>query len=193
MQANSAFIIVTSVMVDVDLDCEVHVPKCGCPENCRLCIDACPTHAINEQGHLNPKRCVLFNNMSPDLFLTENVRDLIGVRIHGCDACQLACPRNKYILNAPKEKDPLLEKIAVVFDLEKILSGDEEYFRKAVTPLISPYFKNQARHRRNAAIAMGNSGMTNYLPALQTASKHDSSIQVRKAARWAIKKLNSVK
>ncbi|MGI5882994.1 MAG: epoxyqueuosine reductase [Dethiobacteria bacterium] len=188
-----SFIILTSVIIDAEPNCQTHKPRRDCPEGCRLCIEACPTHALNEQGHLDPERCVLFNNIFPDILLNTEVRGLIGMRIHGCDTCQLVCPRNRHILNAPKVKDPLLEEIAEVFDLEKMLCGDEEYYRKAVTPLISPYFEDKERHRRNAAVAMGNSNMTNYLPALQAASKHDPSSLVRKAAEWAIGRLGSAK
>ena len=58
-----------------------------------MCIDACPTGAMAEDGALNPTRCVLYSNFRPGEFKDTAITDLIGMRVHGCDACQVACPR----------------------------------------------------------------------------------------------------
>ena len=56
-----------------------------------MCIDACPTGAMAEDGALKPTRCVLYGNFRPGEFKDTAITDLIGMRVHGCDACQVAC------------------------------------------------------------------------------------------------------
>ena len=92
---HGSFIVIVTIPVDTELECEVHEPQRPCPPDCRMCIDACPTGAMAEDGAFNPTRCVLYGNFRPGEFKDTAITDLIGMRVHGCDACQVACPRNK--------------------------------------------------------------------------------------------------
>lgn len=189
---HGSLIIITNIVVDADLETEVHPPKSHCPADCRRCIDACPTKALDDQGRLIPTRCVLYNNMFPGAMLDKSVRDQLGVRIHGCDECQNACPRNKEaIFGANKQPQPLLEELAETFSLKAVLQGTEEQFADTLGRIISPYFKEFDRHRRNAAIAMGNSGNVAFIPALEQAAANDENEEVREAAQWAAEKLKA--
>ena len=143
---------------------------------------------MDDEGRLNPTRCVLFNIMIPGEIKDTAVTDLIGERIHGCDACQEACPRNKRALEGPKVKDPYLEWLRDEFSLEKLLFCDETYYAQCVQPVMYNYIKDIDIFRQNAAIAMGNSGNTAYLPALERAA-HEGSEQVQRFARHAIEQL----
>lgn len=188
---HGSFIILTSILVDTALDCENHEPKRPCPPDCRLCIDACPTRAMDEEGHINPEKCILYNNMFPDALLTHDIRALQGECFHGCDACQAVCPRNAAALShmLPENgarKDPLLERLAENFDFERILTMDDDFYRNILHPVISPYHDVPARHRRNAAIALGNSADPSHLSALQKAAAEDPDEEVRNAATWAV-------
>ncbi|MBQ3300884.1 MAG: epoxyqueuosine reductase [Eggerthellaceae bacterium] len=186
-----SFIIATSVLVDVELAYDS--PKENvrpCPDSCTRCIDACPTGAITGPGDLNPDRCILRNQFSPDALIFEDVFDLIGTRIHGCDACQVACPRNHHALKQTHVKDPLLERIAAEFSLEKLLFCDDDYYDKVVHPIMYNYISDVDLFRRNAAIAMGNSGDASYIPALERAVEEGSE-SVRAHALRALEKLRS--
>lgn len=185
---HGSFIVMVSIPIDVELECEVHEPQRPCPPDCRKCIDACPTQAMDDDGALNPTRCVLFSNFMPGQFKDTAVTDLIGQRIHGCDACQEACPRNERALKQPKVKDPYLEWLDGEFDLEKLLFCDEGYYEACVKPIIFNYIHDLDIFRQNAAIAMGNSEDRRYLPALQRAAREGSE-QVRRFARHAIERL----
>ncbi len=66
---------------------------CG---TCRKCIKACPTAAILENRTIQTERCVVFwlNKVKGKIPL--EICKTIGVRVYGCDACQVVCPWNKF-------------------------------------------------------------------------------------------------
>lgn len=85
----------------------------------------------------------------------------------------------------------MLEELAETFSLKAVLQGTEEQFADTLGRIISPYFKEFDRHRRNAAIAMGNSGNVAFIPALEQAAANDENEEVREAAQWAAEKLKA--
>lgn len=61
--------------------------------NCNKCVDACPGHAIEENGKIDCRRC--------RSYLTVECRDKgfpegidLHKRVYGCDICQEVCPAN---------------------------------------------------------------------------------------------------
>ena len=133
--------------------------------------------------------CILFNNQRFEPGAQDEIWEEMGLRIHGCDECQLACPRNHAALHAPKRQDVFLETLTREFDLEKVLELDEEYYETVVHPIMYNYIKDADIFRRNAAIAIGNSGDPVHLPALRRALDATDREPVRKAIAWAIKRL----
>ena len=63
-----------------------------CPIYCRLCINACPTSAISDNG-FNYKICISYLTQKAEL--TPKEEKLINNNLYGCDICQNACPKNK--------------------------------------------------------------------------------------------------
>ena len=186
-----SFIVLLSIPVDVELEMEVHEPRRPCPPDCHACIDACPTRAMADDGSLDPRRCVLYSNFRPGEAKDPEVTALIGERIHGCDACQVACPRNAGALRREHARDEFLDRLDDEFSLERMLFCDEAYYEAWLKPVMFNYIRDIDIFRQNAAIAMGNSGDRAYLPALERASCEGSE-QVRRFARIAIDKLRSV-
>ncbi|MGI6216937.1 MAG: epoxyqueuosine reductase [Coriobacteriales bacterium] len=186
-EENGTFIILYTILVDAVLDYDEPTVENPCPEGCTLCIDACPTHAILKPGRLHSKRCILYLNTSGGI-APEELRGKMGVHIHGCDVCQMVCPRNAKPLKVPKHKDLFLEEISKRFDLERLLFLDDEYYDEVVYPVMYNYVPRDKMwyFRRNAAIALGNTGDTSHLPALEKAAREDENEYVREAARWAI-------
>ncbi len=67
--------------------------KCG---ECDLCLKACQTGALEGPYKFNPKKCVSYLTQTREKIPYE-LREKMGINIYGCDACQLACPKNKGI------------------------------------------------------------------------------------------------
>jgi len=65
--------------------------KAGCPPDCRLCADACPTGALTSE---DPLRCVSYLTQK-DGELTEAEQEAIGAQLYGCDICRRVCPHSK--------------------------------------------------------------------------------------------------
>src|SRR5437899_1157571 len=64
---------------------------CG---QCRLCIDACPTGALDEPGTLDSTKCLSYWTQAP-ASVPEEYRPALGAQVYGCDICQDVCPWNR--------------------------------------------------------------------------------------------------
>ena len=113
-----SFVILYGYLVDAELQPDEPSPDCTCPPRCHACIDACPTGALAAPFDLDLGKCILYDNAirprrgdGPDV--PPGHREAIGVRVHGCDACQAACPRNRRALARGREVDPIDRKSVV--------------------------------------------------------------------------------
>jgi len=64
---------------------------CG---ECRLCIDACPTGALDEPGTLDATKCLSYWTQAPAA-IPVDYRAELGAQVYGCDVCQDVCPWNR--------------------------------------------------------------------------------------------------
>ena len=198
-QNSGSFIVLSSFVVDVDLDHDEPTYDMHCPPQCTACIDACPTGAIYEPLKMNPRRCIAFNTFwaqdgvpGSASHIPPEIRGKMGSWIHGCDICQEVCPRNRPKLQAKLPLDPFLERVAQDFDLTKLLQMTEEFYRTRVQPLMYNYLRDKKYFQRNAAIAMGNSGDRTFIPALGRALQEPEAL-VRGYAAWAIGKIGGTR
>ena len=191
-----SFILMTAFVVDAELDYDEPTIREECPPKCTACIDACPTGALYEPLKMDPRRCIAFNCfMTQDGFpagttsnISPEIRDKMGSWIHGCDICQEVCPRNHKRLKAKLPPNEFLVKVAEDFELIKLLNLTDEFYMKRVQPLMYNYIKEKKYFQRNAAIALGNTGDSAYIPDLAQAMK-DSEELVRGYAAWALGKI----
>ncbi|MBU4200988.1 MAG: tRNA epoxyqueuosine(34) reductase QueG [Verrucomicrobia bacterium] len=79
----------------VNLELEASPPisdRCGA---CRLCVEACPTGAIQSDGFVDARRCVSYLTIEHKGEIPVALRPLLGVSLFGCDRCTKVCPRNR--------------------------------------------------------------------------------------------------
>jgi len=92
-ELGSFFFIGTLILnTELDYDTPVTDEHCG---SCRICIDQCPTKAINENHTIDARKCIAnltIENRGP---IPEEILPLTGGRVYGCDKCQEVCPWNK--------------------------------------------------------------------------------------------------
>jgi epoxyqueuosine reductase len=138
--------LVTTAQVEhappLDLDCG----------SCRLCIDACPTRALDEPGVLDASRCLSYWSQAPHP-VPEPFRAELGDAVYGCDICQDVCPWNRGVerrragLPLPDDAEPVV-RLADWLDpgADPAARHDRLY-----VPRNDPRWL-----RRNAAVVVGN-------------------------------------
>jgi epoxyqueuosine reductase len=158
--------------------------RCG---SCTRCIDACPTNALDVPYKMDATRCIAYLTIEHKGPIAEQFAEGIGRQVFGCDICQDVCPWNR---KAPIIRDPELEARPELVNpaLEWLGSLDEKSFEREFngSPVRRAGFNGL---RRNVAIAMGNSGLTQFVPRLEAwANVTDEGL--RAAARWALARLH---
>ena len=191
-----SFVVIHAFVVNVELDYDAPTVEVKCPPKCTACIDACPTGALYEPLKMDPRRCITYNStqtqegyapgVSADI--PRDIREKMGSWVHGCDVCQEVCPRNQRKLKAKLPESAFLNRIAADFDLPRLLSLTDEFYARRVQPLMYNYIKDKKYFQRNAAIAMGNSGDTGFVPDLVRAMQYPEGL-VRGYAAWALCRL----
>ena len=195
-----SFIVITSFVVDAELNYDMPTLEVKCPPKCTACIDACPTNALYEPLKMNPRRCIAFNTFGTrdgqpggvTSYIPLEIREKMGTWIHGCDICQEVCPRNRGRLKAKLPQNEFLSKVAHDFELTKLLNLSDEYYARRVQPLMYNYIREKKYFQRNAAIALGNIGDPAFIPDL-TYAMEDSEQLVRGYAAWALGKIGGDK
>ncbi|MBA4321877.1 MAG: tRNA epoxyqueuosine(34) reductase QueG, partial [Odoribacter sp.] len=86
-----SFIFLGEIVLNIDLQYDKPFTEDFCG-NCTLCLDACPTNAINENKTIDARKCISWltaenKNPIPDEFMSK-----MEDRIIGCDICQDVCP-----------------------------------------------------------------------------------------------------
>src|SRR5260370_7182670 len=87
-----SFVFLGALLTDIDLDFDTPVAKdCG---SCRLCIDACPTDALDEAYHLAPERCIAYLTIEHRGPIDSAPRPKLGEWVFGCDLSPHLSPYN---------------------------------------------------------------------------------------------------
>ncbi|WP_455509314.1 tRNA epoxyqueuosine(34) reductase QueG [Butyricimonas paravirosa] len=77
--------------------------SCG---TCNRCVDACPTGALSPYV-VNANLCISYNTIERKNEIPPSIKEKMGNRFFGCDACQDVCPWNrKAILHHVEEFAP---------------------------------------------------------------------------------------
>lgn len=160
--------------------------RCG---SCTRCIDACPTQALTPY-EMDATRCISYLTIEKRGSIPEDLRVGIGRNIFGCDICQDVCPWNaKSVRESPPAEDPELAPREALVNpaLGWLASMSRDEFAQWFfgSPIKRARYEGL---RRNIAIAMGNSGLAEYLPQLEEWSR-DEDEGVREGALWAMEQI----
>jgi epoxyqueuosine reductase len=157
--------------------------RCG---TCTRCIDACPTDALIEPYKMDARRCISYLTIEKRGQIPADLRSGLGNHLFGCDICQDVCPWNRRAqVTTDAEFQPRTELVNPL--LTWIADMNQEGFRSAFRG--SPIKRTKLSGlRRNAAIAMGNSGQHEFIPQLEQMALDEDS-NVAEHARWALERL----
>ena len=154
---------------------------CG---SCTLCIDACPTHALDEPGTLDATRCLSYWTQAPAP-IPEGYRAELGAQVYGCDICQDVCPWNRGVEKRRAGRPAGGGHV----DLVAWLEADGRALVDAYDRLYVP--RNDVRWlRRNAAVALGNVGTGEHVAPLERIAAGDDEL-LAEHARWALDRIAS--
>jgi epoxyqueuosine reductase len=176
---HGSWVVLGALVTDVEIDTTPALElDCG---ECRLCIDACPTGALDEPGTLDATKCLSYWTQAPAT-IPEEYRVELGSMVYGCDICQDVCPWNRGVEKRRADR-PLPAEATPNVSLLGWLTGDGEELVAEVDRLYVP--RNDPRWlRRNALTALGNVGGTDDLPLTEAWVESDDSMLAETAA-WA--------
>lgn len=153
---------------------EQHELHCG---DCHRCEAACPTNAL-EGGVFHRERCLRNWQVSGQIY-PEEVREMMGNRLIGCDECQRCCPHNHV---------PAGETHPIPVSLEEILNNPKSAaieLRNYIGATITMF----NRVLGGACIVAGCTGRRDLLPRLMELTESPSEA-VAAHAKWAVERIN---
>jgi epoxyqueuosine reductase len=180
---HGSWVVLGTLVTDVELE---PTPPLGldCGE-CRLCIEACPTGALDEPGTLDSTRCLSYWTQAPAPPPAE-YRAELGAQVYGCDICQDVCPWNRGV-EKRRAHEPLPEGATPHVSLVDWLRGDPGELRSRFERLYVP--RNDGRRLRlNALVAAGNVGGDGERDAV-IALLDDPDPGTRELAAWALSRM----
>lgn len=186
--------------------------QCGA---CTLCIEACPTGALNQPYVLDARRCISYLTIELRGSIPVDLRKPIGRHVFGCDICQDVCPWNDKnaastlpefqprSIETRKEKTEKRETRAAHTAPSSQTEGHESLFHPHLNwlaGLSEEEFKETFRGNpvkrakwrgliRNTLIAMGNSGNPAFRPVLEKFAATEDAL-LAEHARWALKQFS---
>jgi epoxyqueuosine reductase len=171
--------LVTTVEVEASPPLEL---DCG---SCTLCIEACPTGALDEPGVVDSNKCLSYWTQAAAP-IPADYRGELGAQVYGCDICQDVCPWNRGVekrragASVPTGATPHVR-------LADWLQGDPSALVEEYERLYVP--RNDARYlRRNALVALGNTGGPEELPLAQSFLDDEDEL-LREQAAWTVARI----
>lgn len=179
-----SFIFIGSIITDLEIEPDNPIEeKCG---ECNLCIKACPASAIQEGYIINPQKCISYLTQTKKK-IPYDLREKMGVKIYGCDTCQLVCPNNKEVAKG-KTVEFIPKKTRGYINLKELIKITNREFKEQYGHMAGSW-RGRNILRRNAIIALGNIKDKGSINLLKSTLK-DSSPMIREYSAWALLKID---
>jgi epoxyqueuosine reductase len=181
--SHGSWVVLGTLVTEADVDPTPRLElDCG---SCTLCIDACPTGALDEPGVLDSTRCLSYWTQAPEP-IPEDHRAELGSMVYGCDVCQDVCPWNRAIERKRGAASPPPAATPNV-SLRDWLERDGDELVADLDRLYVPR-KDPRWLRRNALVAAGNVGSVELAPLLETYAESEDGL-LSDAAGWALERM----
>src|ERR671929_422773 len=120
---HGSWVVLGTLVTDVELAATPPLTTdCG---SCTLCIEACPTNALDEPGTLDATKCLSYWTQARAP-IPEEYRAPLEDRVYGCDICQDVCPWNRGIEKRRVHERPAADATPVVSLVEWLRRDGEE-------------------------------------------------------------------
>jgi epoxyqueuosine reductase len=180
---HGSWVVLGTLVTDVEIETSPPLSlDCG---ECRLCVDACPTGALDEPGTLDAGRCLSYWTQASEP-IPEEYREALGSMVYGCDICQEVCPWNRGV-EKRREREVLRPGAEPTVSLVDWLEADGNELVRRYERLYVPR-KDPRYLRRNALVALGNTGRPDDAPLAERYARGDDEL-LREHAEWALRQL----
>lgn len=152
---------------------------CG---DCKICISACPTKALNGDYTMNSKKCISYLTQTKNT-IPYDLRDKMGIQVYGCDICQSVCPHNIGVY-LTKFECFLPKKTFGLVDIEELFLMNNSEFKKKYGDMTGSW-RGKNILLRNSAIALANIRNERAYKLL-IKNINNSSEMVREYIYWAL-------
>ena len=154
-----SFFFIGSLFLALDLDADkpFEPDRCG---TCTRCLDACPTNAFVEARVLDATKCISYLTIESRSDIPDDLREVVGDHLYGCDICQDVCPWNvRFARDLPADspfqpRESIAGKDARQLAVDLLAMSQEQFssaFRK------SPMKRARLDGlRRNASVVLAN-------------------------------------
>lgn len=117
-----SFIFLGLLLTDIEFEeySQAYTKDCG---SCRICVDACPTGALQGDYTIDSSKCLSY--LSQWKGINEYSKNMIYA--YGCDICQNVCPKN---INIKKNIDSVFKPSLSNFDNEDLDHISNNEFRR---------------------------------------------------------------
>ena len=184
---HGSWVVLGTLVTEAELEPTPRLPlDCG---SCTLCIEACPTGALDDPGTLDSTRCLSYWSQAPGE-IPEEYRAELGGQVYGCDICQDVCPWNRGI-EKRRADEPMPAGAEPHVSLVEWLELSDDELRTRYERLYFPR-KDPRYLRRNALVALGNSGSSELRPAAEAYAAGDDPL-LREHAEWALTQLDEAR
>ena len=181
-----SFIFFGYILTDLDIDIEERVVEDECGD-CNLCVKACPANSLDGKNSMNPKRCISYLTQTKEI-IPEELMEKMGIRIYGCDTCQLICPKNKGVKKSThREFIPELTK--GIIEIEELLNMTNRQFKEKYGSMAGSW-RGKNILKRNSIIALGNMKDKNNIDLLVEEKKKNIPL-LNPYIDWAIDKIRN--
>ncbi len=180
---HGSWVVLGTLVTNVEVETTPRLPlDCG---SCTLCIEACPTGALDEPGVLDSTKCLSYWTQAAEP-IPEDYRAELGPQVYGCDICQDVCPWNRGVEKRRAGQAPPADAEPHVSLVDWLAAQDDELVDR-YDRLFVP--RKDARYlRRNALVALGNTGSANHRAALEPYLEDDDPL-LREHAAWALEQI----
>lgn len=136
--------------LEIEVDNKEIENQCG---DCNLCIRACPTNALDKPYRLNAKRCISYLTQTKDE-VDEELKRKMGIKIYGCDTCQMVCPKNKNVKKSIHEEF-MPKEIKGAIDIRELITMSNREFKDKYGAMAGSW-RGKNILKRNAINALKN-------------------------------------
>jgi epoxyqueuosine reductase len=183
-ERHGSWVVLGVVVTDIEIERSPRLDlDCGA---CRLCIDACPTGALDEPGTLDSTKCLSYWSQTAAP-IPEEYRSEVGDMVYGCDICQDVCPWNRGV-EKRRRGEPMPSDARAAVSLRDWLEQDSEELVREFDRLYVPR-KDVRWLRRNALVAAGNAGSSELCDSVASYTRSDDEMLAETAA-WALARIS---